>query len=404
MDGAGKQGGAMLGNMRVVSFCHYLQGPAATQYLADMGAEVVKVEPPKGAFERQWSGANTYVGDVSAFYLCANRNKRSLAIDLKHPKAREVIYRLIERADVVVENFRPGVLERLGFGYAEVRARKPDIIYASSTGFGSSGPEVAKPGQDILIQARSGLVGVTGHPENRPTPVGCAAVDQHGGALLAMGIVAAYVKKLSTGEGTRVEASLFNAGIDLQTESLTLYLCQQAPPQAFDRNRNLATWFHGAPYGVYRMADCFVALSLNDLGELAEALDSELLRALKDIDPYEERERYAPVLAEELEGRRFEEVAETFDAHAIWYARVQNYEDLKRDPQAIHNQVFREVPVGNQTATLVNHPLRYDGEIPELRHLAIEAGEDGRDIMADLGYSASETEALIDAEIIFVPS
>jgi crotonobetainyl-CoA:carnitine CoA-transferase CaiB-like acyl-CoA transferase len=316
----------------------------------------------------------------------------------------EVIYRLIERADVVVENFRPGVLERLGFGYAEVRARKPDIIYASSTGFGSSGPEVAKPGQDILIQARSGLVGVTGHPENRPTPVGCAAVDQHGGALLAMGIVAAYVKKLSTGEGTRVEASLFNAGIDLQTESLTLYLCQQAPPQAFDRNRNLATWFHGAPYGVYRMADCFVALSLNDLGELAEALDSELLRALKDIDPYEERERYAPVLAEELEGRRFEEVAETFDAHAIWYARVQNYEDLKRDPQAIHNQVFREVPVGNQTATLVNHPLRYDGEIPELRHLAIEAGEDGRDIMADLGYSASETEALIDAEIIFVPS
>jgi crotonobetainyl-CoA:carnitine CoA-transferase CaiB-like acyl-CoA transferase len=404
MDGAGKQGGAMLGNMRVVSFCHYLQGPAATQYLADMGAEVVKVEPPKGAFERQWSGANTYVGDVSAFYLCANRNKRSLAIDLKHPKAREVIYRLIERADVVVENFRPGVLERLGFGYAEVRARKPDIIYASSTGFGSSGPEVAKPGQDILIQARSGLVGVTGHPENRPTPVGCAAVDQHGGALLAMGIVAAYVKKLSTGEGTRVEASLFNAGIDLQTESLTLYLCQQAPPQAFDRNRNLATWFHGAPYGVYRMADCFVAMSLNDLGELAEALDSEPLRALKDIDPYEERERYAPVLAEELEGRRFEEVAETFDAHAIWYARVQNYEDLKRDPQAIHNQVFREVPVGNQTATLVNHPLRYDGEIPELRHLAIEAGEDGRDIMADLGYSASETEALIDAEIIFVPS
>jgi crotonobetainyl-CoA:carnitine CoA-transferase CaiB-like acyl-CoA transferase len=126
MDGAGKQGGAMLGNMRVVSFCHYLQGPAATQYLADMGAEVVKVEPPKGAFERQWSGANTYVGDVSAFYLCANRNKRSLAIDLKHPKAREVIYRLIERADVVVENFRPGVLERLGFGYAEVRARKPE--------------------------------------------------------------------------------------------------------------------------------------------------------------------------------------------------------------------------------------------------------------------------------------
>ncbi len=394
----------MLGNMRVVSFCHYLQGPAATQYLADMGADVVKVEPPKGAFERHWSGANTYVGDVSAFYLCANRNKRSLAIDLKHPQAREVVYRLIEGADVVVENFRPGVLERLGFGYAEIRARKPDIIYASSTGFGSSGPEVAKPGQDLLIQARSGLIGVTGHPEERPTPVGCAAADQHGGALLAMGIVAAYVKKLATGAGTRVEASLFNAGIDLQTEPLTLYLCQQAPPEAFDRNRNLATWFHGAPYGVYRMADCFVALSMNDLGELAEALDSESLRALKDIDPYEERERYVPILAEELEPRRFEEVVEAFDAHAIWYARVQDYEDLKRDPQAIHNQVFREVPVGNQTATLVNHPLRYDGEIPRLNHLAVEAGEDGRDILADLGYAPGEIETLIDDKVIFTPS
>ena len=390
--------------MRVVSFCHYLQGPAATQYLADMGAEVVKVEPPKGAFERHWSGANTYIGGVSAFYLCANRNKRLLAIDLKHPQAREVIYRLIERADVVVENFRPGVLERLGFGYAEVRARKPDIIYASSTGFGSSGPEAAKPGQDLLIQARSGLIGVTGHPEDRPTPVGCAAADQHGGALLAMGIVSAYVKKLTTGTGTRVEASLFNAGIDLQTEPLTLYLSQQAPPEAFDRNRNLATWFHGAPYGVYRMADCFIAMSMNDLGELAEALDSERLRALADIDPYEGRERYAPVLAEELEGRRFVEVIEAFDAHAIWYARVQNYEDLKRDPQAIHNQVFREVPVGNQTATLVNHPLRYDGEVPELRHLAIEVGEDSRDILADLGYSPGETETLIDDKVIFAPS
>ncbi len=404
MDKIDKQGSAMLGNMRVVSFCHYLQGPAATQYLADMGAEVVKVEPPKGAFERLWSGANTYVGGVSGFYLCANRNKRSLAIDLKHPKAREVVYRLIESADVVVENFRPGVLERLGFGYAEVRARKPDIIYASSTGFGSSGPEVAKPGQDLLIQARSGLIAATGHPEDRPTAVGCAAVDQHGGALLAMGIVAAYVKKLTTGVGTRVEASLFNAGIDLQTESLTLYLSKHASPEAFDRNRNLATWFHGAPYGVYRMADCFVALSMNDLGEMAEALDSEPLRALKDIDPYEERERYAPVLAEELEGRRFEEVVETFDAHAIWYARVQDYDDLKRDPQAIHNQVFREVPVGSQTATLVNHPLRYDGEVPELRHLAIEAGEDGRDILADLGYSPGETKSLIDDKVIFVPS
>ena len=169
-----------------------------------MGADVVKVEPPKGAFERHWSGANTYVDGISAFYLCANRNKRSLAIDLKHPDAREVVYRLIERADVVVENFRPGVMDRLGFGFRDCVARKADIIYASATGFGGSGPEVAKPGQDLLIQARSGLIDATGGGDNGPTPVGCAAVDQHGGALLAMGILGAYAKRLTTGEGTRV--------------------------------------------------------------------------------------------------------------------------------------------------------------------------------------------------------
>jgi crotonobetainyl-CoA:carnitine CoA-transferase CaiB-like acyl-CoA transferase len=390
--------------MRVVSFCHYLQGPAATQYLADMGADVVKIEPPAGAFERHWAGANTFVDDVSAFFLCANRNKRSLAIDLKHPDAREVIYRLIERADVVVENFRPGVMDRLGLGYRDCLERKPDIIYASATGFGSSGPEVAKPGQDILIQARSGLIGATGGGDDGPTPVGCAAVDQHGGALLAMGILGAYAKRLTTGEGTRVEANLFNAGIDLQTESLTLYLTKGASGDAFRRGPNLATWFHGAPYGVYRMADCFVALSMNDLSELAAALGSERLARLEDLDPYDGREHYAPVLAEELRARRLAEVVEAFDAHDIWYARVQDYDDLKKDPQADHNEVFREVAIGRAAATLVNHPLRYDGKIPELEHLALEAGQDGRELLAELGYSDQEVESLIGGNVVFVPA
>ncbi|MFQ6018482.1 MAG: CaiB/BaiF CoA transferase family protein [Kiloniellaceae bacterium] len=399
-----RRAGTILQDMRVVSFCHYLQGPAATQYLADMGAEVIKIEPPQGAFERRWAGANAFVGGVSAFYLCANRNKRSLAIDLKRPEAREVVYRLIERSDVVVENFRPGVMDRLGFGYQEVSERKPDIIYASATGFGSRGPEVDKPGQDLLIQARSGLVGATGDPEARPTPAGCAAVDQHGGALLAMGIIGAYVKKLATGQGMHVELSLFNAGIDLQNEPLTLYMTKGATRDDFPRDPHLATWYHGAPYGVYRMADCFIALSLNDLGKLAGALGSDRLAALADIDPYEDRERYVPILAEELENRRFDEVAAVFDAEGVWYARVQDYDDLKTDPQALHNEIFREVPVGNATATLVNHPLRYDGELPALRHLALKIGADGREILTGLGYSRAEAEALIENKVVFAPA
>jgi len=173
-----------LDGIRIVSFCHYLQGPAATQYLADMGADVIKIEPPRGAYERAWSPAKTYVDGVSGFFLCANRNKRSLAVDLKAPAGRELVLKLIDTADVVVENFRPGVLDRLGFGYDALKQRKPDLIYASASGFGSSGPMADKPGQDLLVQAMSGLAAHTGQADGPPVPVGSIVIDQHDDCLL----------------------------------------------------------------------------------------------------------------------------------------------------------------------------------------------------------------------------
>src|SRR5690606_26729633 len=153
-----------------------------------------------------------------------NRNKRSIALDLKTDEGREVARRLVAGADVVMENFRPGVFARLGFDQAALDALNPDLIYASASGFGSSGPMVAKPGQDILMQAHSGLIGVTGTPDTAPVPVGAAIVDQHGGALLAMGILAALVRRLRGGPGTRVEGSLLTSGIDLQGEPLVNFL------------------------------------------------------------------------------------------------------------------------------------------------------------------------------------
>ena len=276
-------------SMNVVSFCHYLQGPACTQYLADMGADVVKVEPLRGAFERHWSGGQSYVQGVSAFLLSANRNKKSLAVDLKHPEGLAVVLRLVDRADVLVENFRPGVLNRLGLGYEAIRARRPEIVYASASGLGPTGPAAHRPGQDLLMQARSGLIAVTGGGQNGPTAVGAAVVDQHGGALLAMGILGAYVRKLQTGKGTLVESSLFAAGIDLQTEALTKYF-SKSPAATLPRDRHVGSWYHDAPYGVYELADARIALSLNDPVRLAAALDSESLRALQGVDRYAERE------------------------------------------------------------------------------------------------------------------
>ncbi|MEO8136519.1 MAG: CoA transferase, partial [Betaproteobacteria bacterium] len=178
----------LLDSMKVISFCHVLQGPACTQYLGDMGAQVTKIEPIAGERSRRWAGAD--MGKVSGLYLCAFRNKRLFAVDLKSPEGRELILTLIDKADVVVENFRPGVMERLGLSYEALKKRKPDIIYASGTGWGSKGPMLARESQDLIIQARTGMMAATGIKRGEARPVGSAIIDQHAGALLAMGIVA----------------------------------------------------------------------------------------------------------------------------------------------------------------------------------------------------------------------
>ena len=172
----------MLEGTKVLSFTHYMQGPSAAQVLADLGAEVVKVEAPKGAFERSWSGCNTYPGGVSMFFLLGNRNQTAISINLKSPEGKKIIYELVKEYDVVIENFRAGVMEKLGLGYEDLRKVNPKLIYCSCSGYGSSGPYVdaKKPGQDLLIQSMSGLVSLTGSNPDIPSPVGTPIVDQHG--------------------------------------------------------------------------------------------------------------------------------------------------------------------------------------------------------------------------------
>ncbi len=385
----------MLEGMRIVSFCHYLQGPASTQYLADMGADVIKIEAIGGAYERHWSGADVFVEGVSSFFLCANRNKRTIALNLKSKQGLEIALKLIDQADAVVENFRPGVLDRLGLGYEAVKARKPGIIYASASGFGGSGPMRDMPGQDLLIQARSGIVAASG---GGATSVAAAICDQHGGALLAVGILGAYVKRLKTGEGTRVESNLFNSGIDLQNEPITAYLTAGKSAEVFERDPHLTSWFHHAPYGVYRTADDrAVAISLNNPAVFAEALDDDGLRALAGCNLYEERDAYARATAAAVKRYSLDALAAALDAKAMWWAPVHNYDDLRNDAQAKHNHVFETVDIKNGKATIVNHPLRYNGEVPAVRHLAVEIGHDTRQILEELGYDGVRIQSFVDA-------
>lgn len=393
----------LIDSMKVVSFCHVLQGPAATQYLGDMGADIVKIEPLTGERARSWAGQNIYPGGVSGFYLCAARNKRVLAVDLKSPEGQEIVMSLIEKADVVLENFRSGVMARLGLSFEQVKKRKPDIIYASGTGWGRVGPMISRESQDLIIQARTGLIHATG--THRSTPVGGAIIDQHGGALLAMAVLGAYIRKLTTGKGTHVESSLFGAGLDLQTEPLTAYMsAPTAPAEAvFKRNPNLATWYHEAPYGVYKLLDAEIAISSNDPKNVADALDSEELREMARPNMFEIRNEYAEKLAEILAGRKYSDVEKSFDANKIWYSRVFNYDDVASDPQVEAADVFRKIKVNGADAVLVNHPVKYDGQTPPLRHLATKIGEDTADILSELGFTQAEIESLAARNVVAIP-
>ena len=250
------------------------------------------------------------------------------------------------------------------------------------------------------MQARSGLIGVTGTPASGPTPVGAAIVDQHGGALIAMGILGALVRRHRDGKGTRVEASLINSGVDLQGEALVNFLAGKKTREVLEREKNLATWFHEAPYGVYPASDGHVVISLCEPKVLAEALDSDILRENVDIDRFAKRDAYACMIAEATAKFSGDELADRFDANGIWWSPVRYYDELLDDPQLRHAQVFREVEVRGQIVHLVNHPNRYDGEVPGLRVLALEIGEHSREVLAEHGYEGDEIEKLIQTGAI----
>ncbi|MEO8133267.1 MAG: CoA transferase, partial [Betaproteobacteria bacterium] len=213
----------------------------------------------------------------------------------------------------------------------------------------------------------------------------------------------AYVRKLTTGKGTLVESSLFSAGFDLQTEPLTVFMSTRPGAQVIDRSTHLASWYHHAPYGIYRVADAEMVVSANPLPKLAEALDSDELRAMGDIDRYKERDKVAEMFASVLEKRTYADVAAAFDRHGIWYGPVHDFDDVADDPQVAALRVFREEDVLGRKITLVNHPIRYDDQVPELRVKGLFVGEHTREILAEHGYTEAQIEDLIARKVVGVP-
>ena len=389
----------MLDDVKVLSFTHYLQGPAAVQILGDLGADVIKIERPEGAYERHWSGGESFLRGESMFYLLAGRNQRSLAIDIRSDAGKEIIWDLVGSADVVVENFRPGVMERLGFGYEAVAAVNPSIVYCSLTGYGSDGPYRDKPGQDMLIQALSGLAMQTGRADTPPTPVGSAVVDQHAAVWGALGVLAALHRRRRTGKGGKVDSNLFSAALDLQIEPLNYHL---NGTKLYDRSPSgISSRFHQAPYGVFATSDDWVCLSLNDMKTMAAAFDdAEMAEWTKD-DQFRRREEVNSRIADHLRAKPLTHWKTVFDELGVWYAPVNDYDAIEDDPQVAHNEsvLSFEHPRAGEVRVL-GHPVKYDGHTPGIDRIPPSLGEHTAEILRDLGRSDNEIEELVKGKVV----
>lgn len=383
----------MLEGIRVISFTHFLQGPSASQMLADMGAEVIKVEPPAGAFERNWSGPDAYLESTSVFFLLGNRNVRSIRADLKDPLWKQAIRELVATADVLIESFRPGAMERLGFGWNEVHALNPSLVYCSLSGYGPDGPYRDRPGQDVLLQSMSGLAAGTGTGDQPPTPTGASIIDQHGATLGALGILAALHGRERTGEGTLVESNLLGAALDLQVEPLSYHLNGFAG----ERSRsNVSSAFYKAPYGVFATADGYVTLSLNSLSALSALFDDPWFASIGEENSYARRDDITDRIADHLRQLSSNVWEEAFSAHRIWFAPVHDYTAVESDPQVVHNRAIIEFehPDAGPVRTL-GHPITYNGKRPEVRSTPPRLGQDTEAVLTELGLDEETIESLI---------
>jgi crotonobetainyl-CoA:carnitine CoA-transferase CaiB-like acyl-CoA transferase len=336
---------AALEGIRVLDFSQMMLGPFATQMLADLGADVIKVERPgTGEWERGLRVAGELVDGESAAFLAMNRNKRSIALDLKNPSAREALLRLARTCDVVVENFRPGVMDRLGLGYEDFKAMRADIIYCSGSGWGqrSEAAKAKRPGQDLLIQAATGLALNTGVAGGPPIAAGTSMADATGALTLANGILAALLARARHGVGQRVEVDLFHSTIAILCQEMSAMTNQ--PMQVARSEAGIAQPWLSAPFGFYQARDGWLALAMGDIGLVAEVFGAP---DIAQMDPWHDRDRIKRRLDELTPARDVEDWVDRLLAAGLWAAPVQTMQEARDamsaedSPMLVHLQTAR---------------------------------------------------------------
>jgi CoA:oxalate CoA-transferase len=355
-----------LAGIVVVDFSQFLSGPSASLRLADLGARVIKIERTgTGDICRTLYVSNVVLDAESTTFHAINRNKESFAADLKIAADRERVRKLMARADVVMHNFRPGVMSRLGFDYDRVRALNPGVVYGVVNGYGNEGPWREKPGQDLLVQALSGLTRLSGNAGDGPVPMGLSIVDILCGAQLAQGILACLVRRGVTGEGGLVEVNMMESALDFQFETLTNYF-QDGGQEAQRTRSNNAHAYLGAPYGIYETANGHLALAMGRVPQLGELLGcAELLNYPEPASWFQQRDEIKAILARHLKTKSTADWLATLEPADIWCAEVLDW------PRLLAHEGYQVLGM-EQTVRrgdgfvyrTTSCPIRLDGERP----------------------------------------
>ncbi len=354
-----------LEDLLIIDLSQFLSAPSATLRLADLGARVIKVERPgTGDICRTLYVSNTIINHESSVFQAINRNKESFQADLKQPEDKEKVMKLIARADVLVHNFRPGVVDRLGFGYEAVRKVNPGIIYGEISGYGPEGPWAKKPGQDLLLQSLSGLTWLSGNAGKGPVPMGLAIVDILSGSHLAQGILAALVQRGKSGQGAKVSVSMLESALDFQFETITTYYHDGGAPTERTAFNNAHAYL-GAPYGVYRTQDGFLALAMGAIPVLGNLLECPKLEKYTEVsDWYDKRDEIKKILAEHLRTSPTGKWLSVLEPADIWCAEVLSWDRLFEHEGFKVLDMIQRVTMGDGFVYETTRcPIRIDGEL-----------------------------------------
>ncbi len=394
-----------LSGIRVVDLTRILAGPYATMVLGDYGADVIKVERPDGGDDTRAWGPPWVPGaaGASAYFTAINRNKRSCSIDLKAEAGREVLWRLVERADILISNFRPGVLERLGFPYEAVRARNPRLIYAVINGYGAQGPAAQKPAFDLIVQGESGVMDITGQPDGPPTRVGISLADLTAALVTVQGILAALLERTRTGEGQRLEVALHDTLLSLHIYHAQAWWAGGRPPARLGSAHPSLV-----PYQAFATADGWMTLGVGNerqwtalcdaLGRPEWAADP---RFRTNRDRLAHREELVRRLMEILLARPTAEWTRILGEAEVPCGAIRSVPEALASPEVRDRGVIVEVPgADGSPLPLIGPPVRLSASPPRVRRRPPALGEHTEEVLADLGFGADEIGSLEESGVI----